>query len=249
MSSVINKQVVPFSMSSRQLAHAIVRRVAPSCSPPKVNGSASKSAPRAFTLIELLVVIAIIAVLVALFLPALIKAKERATTTWCLSNLRQLGLAMHLYAEEHEELLPPAGKVITWDSTNPVAWTRALLDYYSATNILVCPALSRTEPDQLFNYFMGCRAVWVTTSQRGSVSLATIQFPAEYIVSGDYNYPAFGAGDADPDNYSQDTLFDRPSRVHNRCVNILFADWHVGTYQNFKSNDMTYSFTACGVPF
>jgi prepilin-type N-terminal cleavage/methylation domain-containing protein/prepilin-type processing-associated H-X9-DG protein len=207
------------------------------------------SLANAFTLIELLVVIAIIAILVALLLPTLGKAKEKAMTTRCLSNLRQLGLAMHLYADEHEELLPPAGKVIPWDSPDPVAWTRALLDYYSTTNILVCPALSRADPGQLFNYFMGCRAVWVTTSQRGSVSLAKIQFPAEYILSGDYNYPAFGAGDADPDNYSQDTLFDRPSRVHNRCVNILFADWHVGTYQNFKSNDMTYSFTARGVSF
>jgi prepilin-type N-terminal cleavage/methylation domain-containing protein/prepilin-type processing-associated H-X9-DG protein len=204
---------------------------------------------KAFTLIELLVVIAIIAVLVALLLPVLSKARERAITTRCLNNLKQLGIAMHMYADNHEELLPPAGKFITWDSTNPVAWTRALLDYYSTTNVLICPALSRTDPDQMFNYFMGCRAVWVTTAQLGSVRLSEIQFPTEYILSGDYNHPAFRPNDADPDNYSQDTLFGRTSPIHNHRVNILFADWHVSTYGSFKSNDMTYSFTARGVPF
>lgn len=208
-----------------------------------------RSSRNGFTLVELLVVIAIIAILVALILPALSRGKERAVTVRCISNLRQLGLAMQSYANDHDDLLPPAGKFIPWDSTDPIAWTRELFNYYEATNVLHCPALVRAEPEHLFNYFMGSRAVWVTTAKLGSVPLSRIEFPSEYIVSGDYNHPPFKPGDADPDNYSQDTLFGRPSPVHHRRVNILFADWHVGTYGSFMPADMTYSFTARGVAF
>jgi len=65
----------------------------------------------AFTLIELLVVIAIIAILAALLLPTLSKAKTRAVTLACLSNLKQLETCWHLYAVDHNDRLPPNNTV------------------------------------------------------------------------------------------------------------------------------------------
>jgi prepilin-type N-terminal cleavage/methylation domain-containing protein/prepilin-type processing-associated H-X9-DG protein len=64
---------------------------------------------RSFTLIELLVVITIIAILAALLLPALSRAKDSAKAVACRSNLKQWGLATHLFAAEHEDFLPEDG--------------------------------------------------------------------------------------------------------------------------------------------
>ena len=66
----------------------------------------ARSAWRGFTLIELLVVIAIIAILAAILFPVFAQAREKARGAACLSNVKQLGLALQMYAQDYDETLP-----------------------------------------------------------------------------------------------------------------------------------------------
>lgn len=93
----------------------------------------ARSAQSAFTLIELLVVIAIIAILASMLLPALSRAKEAAYRTRCISNLKQISLALKIYADDHNGRFPPRV------GGNKPRWPSLLRESYRTTNILVCP--------------------------------------------------------------------------------------------------------------
>lgn len=92
------------------------------------SGRLRTSLSRAFTLVELLVVIGIIAVLVAILLPALNRARDQANTTQCLSNLRQIGLAIINYAAENQGYLVPGRYTSQVGAAEPENWATILVN-------------------------------------------------------------------------------------------------------------------------
>jgi prepilin-type N-terminal cleavage/methylation domain-containing protein/prepilin-type processing-associated H-X9-DG protein len=96
---------------------------------------------RGFTLIELLVVIAVIAILAALLFPVFAQARDKAKQTACLSNMKQIGLATAIYAQDWDEVLPPQSHVLNFASPGaPPNFLASILPYVRSAAIFVCPA-------------------------------------------------------------------------------------------------------------
>lgn len=118
--------------------------------------STRRASYQAFTLIELLVVIAIISVLAAILFPAFTQAREGARRIVCVSNMRQIGMGLQMYAQDHTELLPGADSADVSDFAGSASGANVLatlIPYVGSNQIFRCPSASpdSTNPPNAFS--------------------------------------------------------------------------------------------------
>jgi len=193
-----------------------------------------QAGPAGFTLVELLIVIAIIAMLAGLLLPALSRAKAAARAAQCRSQMRQIAIAMRLYADQHQDELPrsqhsaaargqlPWGRAIAGELGQPgVAWTNLL------TGIYHCPVDTRKtswsygqnvffELDPKHDDYPGMPSTWRRISSVPRPALTILQ--GENAGDADHIMPHFWTSAAD--------VTDVEPRRHRTRSIYTFVDGH-----------------------
>jgi len=170
----------------------------------------------AFTLIELLVVIAIISTLAAMLLPALHNARERARTASCISNLRQIGLALDMYASDHGDRLPHEDA-----NKGQVPWPLAIQPHLGdSREVLYCPSVAKSHPGRPESYRFNS---YLEREGEQHQHLAELRSPSRTVVVFD---ASTGQGKISYKGRWEDVTKSR----HNGMANLLFVDWHVQTY-------------------
>ncbi len=209
----------------------------------------------AFTLIELLVVIAIISLLAAILFPVFARARENARRTACLSNTRQVGLAVQMYSQDYDETLVSYRHIVSSGATS-YSWRKALESYVKNVQVFVCPSAKKvystcgdyydpsiigttvnTSGSYGYNYaYLGKDEISGGLYTLADISLAAIQQPAQTVMTTEVS-AVFGHGPTYPPTYwniaasgcnpAVTKLGDQNGRWHFDGTNVVFVDGHV----------------------
>jgi prepilin-type N-terminal cleavage/methylation domain-containing protein/prepilin-type processing-associated H-X9-DG protein len=212
-------------------------------------------ARRAFTLIELLVVIAIIAILAAILFPVFAKAREKARQSSCLSNCKQMGIAVMQYCQDYDEQYPyDAGDTTAdgWIGPGPIdpspAQTSGTFDYPALIQpyvknwqVFQCPSCTPSSINGLSYWANG--GIFCSSSG-GPVADAALTEPANVIMLyddigavnrvGQVVFRPYWTGGTFTDGGSLESLTNGAPRQgpHNQTINCLYADGHAKNQNN-----------------
>jgi prepilin-type N-terminal cleavage/methylation domain-containing protein/prepilin-type processing-associated H-X9-DG protein len=188
---------------------------------------------QAFTLIELLVVIAIISILAAILFPVFARARANARRASCLSNEKQIGLGVMMYAQDYDGRMPTSISSLSGGTT----WFKQIQPYVNSSVLFYCPSDTHSNTTASFspsNISYGWNFSYLTYCYTtngvapcngygvGGVSLTAIQSPSETVLIGD------SSASANANKYiiSHQGAY-QPLPVHFDGVDICFVDGHV----------------------